>query len=724
MVFLLILIFISQIYADSQLFYVDKSVTGKNSGSCWADAFKDLQEALRKAGNGDTVCIAEGIYYPAPERGSRNSTFYIRPGLSVFGGYKSGGTERNCKVYKTVLSGDLGRNDIVENDSILNMEDNVFHVITSEGIENLVLDGITITGGNCGGYDQKGKRINGTGGGLFIHIWNGMNTSGLVLRNCVIKNNRAHTMGGGLFFQGSVCEIKNCRFENNRSGYSQNTKKLYGGGAYIESYVCRIDSAEWKKNRSVEGGAIAYKGNNVIMHTLNLKANSALRGGGALWFCGENMIAEDLLCEENYSQGGRGGILLFRGRNLTVKKMQADGNSASGTGGAIDFRGDVAIIDSCEFKKNTSGKSGGFISFFGKEMFLKNSVIKGNTAQHFTGGGFYFEGDLCKIEKCVFRENTALENGGAGTFRGKIFKCIKSEYTNNKSVKRDGGAVDFMGDSCIVEKSLFVENFAIDGKGGALNLNGKIIKIHENVFKKNQSFCGGAVDFMGDSCIIEKSRFAGNCAKEGNGGALNLTGKIMNLYKNVFKNNLSNNGGAAFVDQDFEWAQEFCEENIGFVINRSQFTKNKASLGGGALAWRGKGTVENSDFTGNVAANGGAVKGLTYKLGQKILYGKDSVMVNKSRLEKEIKALKQSVIRKTVFKDNEADEGSVSSEWTGVFECCSFDNDKNSKCFKKKKNDSLIYGPVFIDRENEMVNRDSRLVAKEKNNLSRSLKGE
>ena len=51
------------IYAQS-ITYVNQNAMGKNDGTSWQDAFKDLHEALENKDK-DTVYIAEGTYYPS-----------------------------------------------------------------------------------------------------------------------------------------------------------------------------------------------------------------------------------------------------------------------------------------------------------------------------------------------------------------------------------------------------------------------------------------------------------------------------------------------------------------------------------------------------------------------------------------------------------------------------------------------------------------------------------
>jgi hypothetical protein len=51
--------------------YVDCSaVGGANDGSCWSDAYLDLQEALGDVQEDDEICVAQGVYRPTVARQS------------------------------------------------------------------------------------------------------------------------------------------------------------------------------------------------------------------------------------------------------------------------------------------------------------------------------------------------------------------------------------------------------------------------------------------------------------------------------------------------------------------------------------------------------------------------------------------------------------------------------------------------------------------------------
>ena len=147
--------------------YVDISATGAKNGSSWADAFTNLQDALKDY-NCSEIRVAQGIYRPDINSaypngtGDRTATFQLINGVAIYGGFPTGGgtmEARNPAAYQTILSGDLLGNDrqVAEPCDLLNdpcRADNSYNVVTATEIgttQTTVLDGFTITGGNANG---------------------------------------------------------------------------------------------------------------------------------------------------------------------------------------------------------------------------------------------------------------------------------------------------------------------------------------------------------------------------------------------------------------------------------------------------------------------------------------------------------------------------------------------------------------------------------------------
>ena len=233
-----------------QVIYVDGDAPGPtHDGSSWADAYNYLQDALAAASSGDEIRVAQGIYNPdqggSKTPGDREATFQLINGVAIKGGFAGFGeadpNKRHIGTYKTILSGDIGGNDINDID-VLNPCDlldhpsraeNSYHVANGSGTDaTTIMDGLIITGGNANFMYFPGQfdRPHDVGGGMY-------NKCGSpTLINCIFVMNSAR-YGGGMentadnptwpFPQPSLCDpgtptLINCTFIRN-SAY-------YGGG--------------------------------------------------------------------------------------------------------------------------------------------------------------------------------------------------------------------------------------------------------------------------------------------------------------------------------------------------------------------------------------------------------------------------------------------------------------------------------------------------------------
>ena len=103
--------------AMPNIWYVTTTGAGIGDGSSWANASDNLQAMIDGSAEGDEVWVASGSYKPnfnAVDADDRTKTFYLRTGVSVYGGFSGNESfleERNWDTNKTYLSGDFLGND-------------------------------------------------------------------------------------------------------------------------------------------------------------------------------------------------------------------------------------------------------------------------------------------------------------------------------------------------------------------------------------------------------------------------------------------------------------------------------------------------------------------------------------------------------------------------------------------------------------------------------------
>jgi hypothetical protein len=237
--------------AAGKTIYVDDDAAGANDGSSWADAYNYLQDALAVAIGGDEIRVAQGIYKPdqggSNTPGDRRARFRLINGMSIYGGFPSGGAEfaqRDPNLYETILSGDLNGDD---GPNFANNGENSYHVVTGGSTttnQTTVIDGFTITGGYANGPESFDKR----GAGIKFYV-----DCGFRIINCTVIGNKAENAGGGMYSVGDGgcgSTIINCRFISNTS--------CWRGGAFCLSAesIPYIINTVISRNEAVTGAAI------------------------------------------------------------------------------------------------------------------------------------------------------------------------------------------------------------------------------------------------------------------------------------------------------------------------------------------------------------------------------------------------------------------------------------------------------------------------------------
>jgi hypothetical protein len=362
--------------------YVDTRAAGANDGSDWNNAFNSLQDALDKAQPGNIIKVAQGTYTPDIGQnytpGDYTVSFTIPNGVILKGGFAGIGNSnpdtQNIDTYKSVLSGDLSRNDNLIEDvydlySEITRLDNSFHVVTAQDVDNsTLLEGLTIKGGNS---------IDGAG----ILLIN----SDIVLMQCTIRENRVGFLSGdgasgwgegaGISCLLGRPTIKDCIFYNNWAG-------RMGGGIYN---LC--------SNPTITGCAFIN--------------NSAGKEGGGIYNNDSNCISVNSIFHGNWSAYG-GAVYNFDQSNSRFTNCLFMGNAGQETGGAIFNAGKKLEIINSVFSGNLAFKDGGAIAITQGTGVIINSTFNRNIADNSKGGGeaLSVSNTTVTLSNCILWDST------------------------------------------------------------------------------------------------------------------------------------------------------------------------------------------------------------------------------------------------------------------------------------------------------------------------------
>lgn len=273
--------------------YVNKSATGANNGTNWANAYTDLQSALVAAVAADQIWIAVGTYYPsiaidfdgAGGATVREATFKIPSNVKVYGGFNGTETlvtQANPQNNIVVLSGDIGVPAVAT--------DNCYHVVyTLNAGSSTELNGVTITGGRADLFG--GNNRNASAGG-WLNFSSGADTASPAITKVIFDSNYAAAFGGGLgnwVQSGGICHsiITNCIFSYNHGDWQAGgiwTSAYSGGKGNLTIY----NSLFYNNSTTGAGAAIYNDGrfggaqSNTTIYNCSFYGNTAAAGQGAI----------------------------------------------------------------------------------------------------------------------------------------------------------------------------------------------------------------------------------------------------------------------------------------------------------------------------------------------------------------------------------------------------------------------------------------------------------
>jgi hypothetical protein len=441
--------------AQSQTVWkVDADAQGAGDGTTWADAFPDVQAALGVAGAGDEIWVAEGIY--TPSEGDATSSFVMKSGVSLYGGFEGtelSRVERDWRAHVTVLSGDIGRDDVVGSGAYwyANWQRNTAncgHVLVGSGADaTAILDGFTVSDGATGpnGTPAGDELMFGSG----IYIVGGSPT----IRNCVFKHNlAAFAAGGAIYCLDASPTITHCDISEN---YVHSGR---GGGVFTTGASAPvIEDCTFSYNQAVStgpdtmGAGVDHEGDApLVIERCTFHGNvarcfyssgsDAAYGGGLASFWAPLTVRDCIFTSNEATIGG--GVIAWQDALLVdcvfvANKAVPRPNDPYGEGGGFgagaliySFQARVMDVVNCTIAFNTGKKEVGVLGGWNGEVNVHNCIVWGNTASHPDFRGYYREqigGSFNGAYSCIQNIFGLSEVGGDPLELEKIPGCIDGD---------------------------------------------------------------------------------------------------------------------------------------------------------------------------------------------------------------------------------------------------------------------------------------------------------
>lgn len=356
---------------DRTKWYVSTSGSASGDGTK-ENPFASVQQALDAAEKQDSIYLTEGTFYPVETASlsGRQATMNVTTGVYIRGGYNA---DFSAVVGKTVLSGDLGRNDVIgPNGRIVSgAGDNACHVLTVADSCFLDLGGLEITGGYA---DLSGAN---SGGAIYAK---GID---LVLRDVDITDNYAAGYGGGIYTEGNLTA--------QRTTFARNQSGSQGGAFYSQTPGWRtdIDDSYFVDNRATQGSAAYSAGLVLAMLRGNTIAGNVSARNGVYTQTGTSIYTRSTWVNNTFVNNR----LTATSNALSDKSNGGAAIYFNATSGALNLVNNTITgnTDSCYTSSGTPSTNfnGSAVHVMAGNVKLVNNIIAGNFSSAAEAGEVY-----------------------------------------------------------------------------------------------------------------------------------------------------------------------------------------------------------------------------------------------------------------------------------------------------------------------------------------------
>ena len=236
----------------------------------------------------------------------------------------------------------------------------------------------------------------------------------LVITSSVFEYNTAVTFGGAIYAVVVTLIIRSTLFEGNTA-----LSKIIGmgtGGAIAATTTLsvKILNCSLKSNLATyQGGAVHTVGNELIIRSTLLECNTAIIGG-AIIASSKSIRAQVYVKGSQFKNNSAhllGGAIAYRGSNLLVETSEFINNTAAlnptGTGGAINTSSSSSRIPAqtnishCVFDGNRASFMGGAIRASRTRLHIRYSSFRSAPYPHsgsFAGGDLLYSESPCELQ--------------------------------------------------------------------------------------------------------------------------------------------------------------------------------------------------------------------------------------------------------------------------------------------------------------------------------------
>lgn len=340
--------------------------------------------------------------------------------------------------------------------------------------------------------------------------------------DAVASDNGKRYGGGAIYGTSSHVDINGAEMTGNVSDYNGGAMAFYadtdvkmnkvnakgnstvttqGGAIYINGTVADIYNSTFEENRAGSGGGAisVYSNAHMNMFDSEVKNNSCVTNGGGIVFN---------ISEGDGNVAGTGYL-----KNVKVIGNTAEAaNSGNYGGGGIFSKAGQVELNGCEIKDNTAagnGYGGAIALYTSSQLVMNETAVEGNKA-NYRGGGIYSSGGNIDVFGGSFEKNESVDYGGAIGIPTNVCKLnvYGTAFTENKTTgaATNGGAIWFYsaksGDdagNAVLQNCKFTGNAATQYGGAIAIQNGTAMQIYDAETSENTAGKYGGFLYAGST---------------------------------------------------------------------------------------------------------------------------------------------------------------------------------------------------------------------------------
>ena len=432
---------------------------------------------------------------------------------------------------------------------------------------------------------------------------------------CNLVKSEFNTVNGSLIFNGINTKLSETKF------IKLNSTMDDMGCIILNNTHIVIEDCSFIDNNASYGAAI-YIGeyNDTSVRNSIFINNRASVGGGALYTIHKVYFDIDVTTMENITRifddtdNIKVNTLFAPNRESTYNIIYVyydAPNMASDDGlsfNTTDIRTAFGLI-------NTNGKiicpvPGENFTFHeaGNELRKSNVEIIGNNTRIFVNHTMVISSVNVTVNGFIFENSSQTVINWTGD-DGKIINCTfqNNEPSDDHDACDVGGALVITGNNMQINNTNFINNtvnnpLTSNSDGGAIWLNASDTVFNNCTFEGNKAQYGSHIHITSDCVntkIIDSRFYSGESALSSGGSGILFEGFYLTVENTNFTDNVASNGGALNIKS--------VSVSSPIVLNSNEFVGNNASDGGALHINKGDYRFHSNLFEDNYAVNGGAI---------------------------------------------------------------------------------------------------------------------